>query len=186
MIDVIDFDEIDEHGAQDYSGTFAVDASELERHEVSGLGPVSIEIVAGPGNSPGEYVADGSVRFTADFECSRCVDPYPAATTSEIHVRFQPRAVLQAGEEEIELTETGELDVEFYAERHVPLRQLAIEQVQLSIPMKPLCTDGCLGLCSKCGANLNREPCNCENLFVDQRWTALQGIREQLLKKRDA
>ena len=31
------------------------------------------------------------------------------------------------------------------------------------IPMKPLCSDNCLGLCPKCGADLNIINCNCKS-----------------------
>jgi uncharacterized protein len=85
----------------------------------------------------------------------------------------------------VEIAGEEELDVEFYSQRTVPLRDLALEQVQLSMPMKPLCDENCLGLCPKCGANRSRQRCNCEVSIVDDRWNALQGIREELAKKKD-
>jgi uncharacterized protein len=88
-------------------------------------------------------------------------------------------------EEEIEIT-PDELDIEFYSQRAIPLRDLAIEQIQLSIPMKPLCDDNCLGLCPQCGVNRNRETCSCQASIADERWGALQGIREEIAKKRES
>jgi uncharacterized protein len=38
---------------------------------------------------------------------------------------------------------------------------MAAEQVYLEIPMKPLCSPECRGLCPRCGANLNTETCAC-------------------------
>lgn len=35
------------------------------------------------------------------------------------------------------------------------------EEIILSYPVKPLCKDGCKGLCPKCGKNLNEGGCNC-------------------------
>ena len=180
--DIINFDEVDEYGPQEYRGTFALDLSELEREEVSNLGAVEAEARVEAGNFAGEYVADGSVTFAADFECSRCVDPYPFAGTSTFHVRFRPRPEVTEENEEVEITQPEELDVEFYSERTIPLRDLAIEQVQLSIPMKPLCNDNCLGLCPGCGANRNKEGCRCATP-ADDRWGALADIRDQLAKK---
>jgi len=180
--DIINFDEVDEYGPQEYRGSFAVDVSELEREEVSNLGAVEAETRVEAGNFAGEYIADGSVTFAADFECSRCVDPYPFAGTSTFHVRFRPRPEVTEENEEVEITQPEELDVEFYSERTVPLRDLAIEQVQLSIPMKPLCNDNCLGLCPECGANRNKEQCRCATP-ADDRWGALADIRNQLAKK---
>ena len=183
MSDVINFDEIDEHGPQTYSGRFEIPASELDRDEVSGDTTIEIEARVEPAGTPGDYAADGSSRVTLDLNCSRCLDPYPFANTSNFHVRFRPRPEGSGEDEEVEIADAEELDVEFYSDRSVPLRDLAVEQIQLTIPMKPLCTDSCLGLCPKCGANRNREGCNCEEAVADDRWGALQGIREQLAKK---
>ncbi|HVS33400.1 MAG TPA: DUF177 domain-containing protein [Thermoanaerobaculia bacterium] len=185
MKDAIVFDDIDQHGPRNLSGTFEIPAAEVLRHEVAGLGSVTIDVRADKGSLPGEYIVDGSSRFTADLTCSRCVEPYPFANVSSFHVRFRPRPEGIEENEEIEISAQEELDVEFYSERTVPLRDLALEQIQLSIPMKPLCDESCLGLCPVCGANRTRESCECEASMVDDRWGALKGIREELNKKKN-
>lgn len=185
MIEVIDFNLIDEAGPQSYRAEFAIEPKELDREEVLALGPVSIQANAQTGDLPREYVADGTVSFTADLECSRCAEPFPFANASTFHVVFRPRPEASRENEEVEITAEEELDVEFYSERSIPLRDLALEQVQLSLPMKPLCDDNCLGLCPTCGANRTREKCACEESIVDDRWGALKGFREELSKKKD-
>ena len=35
------------------------------------------------------------------------------------------------------------------------------EEILLSFPAKILCSDSCKGLCPRCGADLNKEPCRC-------------------------
>jgi uncharacterized protein len=182
--DFIVFDEIDKYGPQTYSGAYQLTPQELGREELAGLGPISIEATAQKGDLPGEYLVDGSSRFTADFACSRCVELYPFANAATFHLRFRPRLDVSQENEEVEIA-SGDLDMEFYTERSVPLRDLAAEQVQLAIPMKPLCVEGCLGLCPNCGANRNREGCKCEASVVEERWGALRDFREQLAKKKD-
>lgn len=186
MSDVINFDEIDEHGPQTVHGRFELPVSEVDRGEVAGTATIVIDGRVEQGDSAGEYTLDGQSKVTMDLNCSRCLDPYPFANSSKFHVRFRPRPE-GSGEEnaEVEIAGEEELDVEFYSERKVPLRDLALEQIQLSIPMKPLCDESCLGLCPKCGANRLRERCNCETSTSDDRWAALQGIREVLAKKKD-
>jgi uncharacterized protein len=184
--ELILFDEIDKYGPQQYIRTLAVSPSEVNRHELASLGPLSIEAHARKGELPGEYVVDGTVRFTADLTCARCVEPFPFATSSAFHLRYRPRPVaLQQGNEELEIT-PHELDIEFYSERTGSLREVAMEQIQLSIPMKPLCHEQCLGLCPTCGANRNREDCQCEATIGDERWGALREIRQQIAKKRES
>ena len=38
---------------------------------------------------------------------------------------------------------------------------ILIEQLQLNVPMKPLCRPDCKGLCPDCGADLNEGACSC-------------------------
>jgi uncharacterized protein len=183
--EVIDFKTIDEHGPQTYRESFDVAVDELGRDEVLCLGNATITTTVKQGDLADEYIADGTVSFTADLDCSRCAEPYPIANTSTFHVRFRPRPEASEDNEEVEITDKEELDVEFYSERAVPLRDLALEQIQLSIPMKPLCDENCLGLCPTCGVNRTRERCSCETSIVDERWGALKDIREELAKKKD-
>ena len=186
MNDLIEFDVIDEHGPQTYRGTYDVPSDEMARVEVTESGgSMKIEATVSTGDTEGEYVADGTSTFTADLLCSRCLEPYPFANTSTFHVRFRPRPEVTEENEEVEITDAEELDVEFYSERTIPLRDLALEQIQLSIPMKPLCDESCLGLCPQCGANRSREACSCEASIVDERWDALKGIRDELTKKKN-
>lgn len=184
MNDVIDFKTIDELGPQTYRATFDVGAEELGRHELAGLGTVAIDVKVQPGHVESEYEADGTVSFTADLSCSRCAEPYPFANPSAFHVRFMPRPEAST-DEEVEITTEDELDVEFYSEPVIPLRELALEQVQLSIPMKPLCDENCLGLCPTCGVNRTREQCSCNEPVADERWGALKDLREELVRKKN-
>ena len=181
----IDFKTIDEQGPQSYRATFEVAVDELDRDELASVGSATIQAAVKKGDLAEEYVADGTVSFTADLTCSRCADPYPIANTSTFHVRFRPRPEISEENEEIEITDKEELDVEFYSQRAIPLRHLALEQIQLSLPMKPLCDESCLGLCPTCGVNRTRERCSCETSIVDDRWGALKDIRDELAKKKD-
>jgi uncharacterized protein len=187
MNDTISFDKVDKYGPQSYRGTYSVAPNELDRAEMAEPAEIAIEAKVEKGSLGGEYVIDGTSTFTAALACSRCLDPTPFANSSPFHVRFRPRPETSGLEnDEVEITEAEELDVEYYSEREFPLRDLAIEQIQLSIPMKPLCDDKCLGLCSQCGANRNREECSCTAAAGDDRWGALRGLRDELAKKNES
>jgi uncharacterized protein len=186
MHDVIEFKTIDDRGPQTYRATYDVGVAELNREEeVTGLGSVTIDVTVKPGDLEDEYYADGTVAFAADLVCSRCADPYPFANPSAFHVRFRPRPEASTENEEVEITDEDELDVEFYSGPAIPLRELALEQVQLSLPMKPLCDESCLGLCPTCAVNRTREKCSCNESVVDERWGALADLREELAKKKN-
>ncbi|MCU1348108.1 MAG: hypothetical protein JWO56_1138 [Acidobacteria bacterium] len=187
MNETISFDKVDKYGPQTLSAAYTVAPDELDRTEVAEAVEIAIEAKVDKGNLTGEYIVEGSFRLTAALACSRCLDPTPFANDSTFHVRFRPRPeTLGPDSEEVEITEAEELDVEYYSEREIPLRDFAIEQIQLSIPMKPLCDDKCFGLCSQCGANRNREECSCAVAVGDDRWGALQGLRDELAKKHES
>lgn len=45
----------------------------------------------------------------------------------------------------------------------IDLTSVVNETVMANMPFNFLCKDDCLGLCPKCGTNLNKEKCNCNN-----------------------
>ena len=45
--------------------------------------------------------------------------------------------------------------------------------------MKVLCKDNCKGICSRCGANLNKGDCGCDTWVPDPRMAAIQDIFKQ-------
>ena len=46
----------------------------------------------------------------------------------------------------------------------------------LAMPMKPICSEDCRGLCPQCGANLNEETCDCRSDEIDERWEGLKDL----------
>ncbi len=55
-----------------------------------------------------------------------------------------------------------------------------MEQLELNIPMKPLCRPDCKGLCPTCGADRNETACSCEEPTADSRWAALAALKSRL------
>jgi len=50
-------------------------------------------------------------------------------------------------------------------------------------PMQPLCRPNCLGLCPRCGYNLNQGPCACPRQEADARWAALTDLADRLKRE---
>ena len=46
----------------------------------------------------------------------------------------------------------------------------------LNVPMKPVCSDTCAGICVKCGVDLNETTCDCDRNVRDHRWDALLAL----------
>jgi uncharacterized protein len=66
-----------------------------------------------------------------------------------------------------------------YRDESIDLGHVVLEQFVLALPMKPLCQDECRGLCPVCGANRNREACECKQEWIDPRLAALADLKKQ-------
>lgn len=129
----------------------------LERPELLSLEPVGFTGTlqkADPG-----FVLTGELEVAGQIACSRCLAPVPFSRLGEVSWLFAPAHRRPTGEE-TELT-ARDLDVVWYEDFVVPFDPLVEEQVQLELPMKPLCRPDCLGLCPTCGADRNAGPCDC-------------------------
>ncbi len=116
----------------------------------------------------------GTYRTRLELACSRCLQPFEVPLETEFDVRYLPAAD-STGEVEHEIAE-DELEVAYYRDGALDVVGLLREQLQLALPMKPLCSDACRGLCPECGANLNRTECGCAPKWEDPRLTPLKGL----------
>jgi len=111
----------------------------------------------------------GSLTGRVETPCDRCAAP----AGLDVAQRFElfEEAPL-SGEERVEpglLRRKGrtlELDV----------AGLLWEEFVLALPVKPLCSEGCMGLCPACGKDLNAGPCPCGGTDMDPRMAALRGL----------
>jgi uncharacterized protein len=79
------------------------------------------------------------------------------------------------GEEEREIQE-DDFEISYYRDDQIDLNELLREQFYLALPMKPLCSEECKGLCPQCGINRNTATCACATEWEDPRLAALRGI----------
>jgi len=80
---------------------------------------------------------------------------------------------------EIEL-KYDDMDVGFYDGVCLDVDLVAVEQIELSLPMRFICREECRGLCYRCGANLNEEACLCAKEETDSRMAALLEFRKRM------
>jgi uncharacterized protein len=119
----------------------------------------------------------GRVATRLELQCGRCLDPYEIAVESPFELRYVPQSE-NSGEGEREIGE-DDLTTAYYREGALDVTELLREQFQLALPMKPLCSDACRGLCSVCGTNLNRASCDCSPRWEDPRLAPLKGLLDR-------
>lgn len=115
----------------------------------------------------------GTVSASLELTCSRCLEPFQLPVTSNFDLRYLPQSENVGDEREIRGDEFSE---SFYRDDVIDLGQLMEEQFYLALPMKPLCTPDCKGLCSNCGTNLNVATCDCQVRWEDPRLAALKAL----------
>jgi uncharacterized protein len=123
------------------------------------------------------FEATGQVRTRLELECGRCLDPYeiPVDATFELRYVPLPHGEGEAAEAEREIEE-DDLTTAYYRDGALDIADLLREQFQLALPMKPLCSEACRGLCAHCGANLNRTECECAPAWEDPRLAPLKSL----------
>jgi uncharacterized protein len=65
-----------------------------------------------------------------------------------------------------------------YGENTIDITDQVHDVLMLGLPVKPLHSDLCKGLCAVCGADLNEETCGCAETSPDGRWNALENLNE--------
>ena len=120
------------------------------------------------------FSVTGTVRAVLEVECSRCLEPFEVPVESAFDLRYVPQEE-NAGEGEREIGD-DDLTTAFYREGMLDLIDLMREQFVLALPMKPLCSEACRGLCAVCGTNLNKGQCDCAPRWEDPRLAALKSL----------
>jgi uncharacterized protein len=106
-----------------------------------------------------DILVRGHLAGHLELACSRCLEAFTAPVAADFDLLLAPGPPALRPEEE-ELSRT-DLDLDYYTGEVVDLESLLREQIILLAPLKPLCDENCKGLCFHCGANLNRETCQC-------------------------
>ena len=108
-------------------------------------------------------VVHGKLKANWNSECRRCLRPMHDVAEVEVHELYQavisdPDAYLITGEQ-------------------LDLMEMVRENVLLAVPLAPLCSADCPGLCLQCGADLQTGVCGCKREVRDERWAALDALK---------
>ncbi len=123
------------------------------------------------------YRVTGRVETRLRLECGRCLEPFDIPVDSAFELRYVP-VPAGSGDADAEVAE-DDLTTAYYKDETLDLGELLHEQFVLALPMKPLCSDACKGLCPSCGTNLNKGTCDCKPAWTDPRLAALQGLLDR-------
>ena len=121
-----------------------------------------------------ELFFQGHISSNVVGHCGRCLEEYAFPLETDFNVVLVPKAETPAPEAELS---DDELDLSVYEGDEIDLAPLLREQIILALPTRPLCNEGCKGLCPGCGVNLNVEHCRCAAAVGDPRLAVLRNIK---------
>ena len=106
---------------------------------------------------------EGGIRTTVRLSCGRCLVEFISPLESTFALTYSRQAPAEGGRSEPgpHAIETAETDLVYFQGDEIDLTDGVQEQVVLSLPLRPLCSEGCKGLCARCGADLNQGACGC-------------------------
>jgi uncharacterized protein len=120
----------------------------------------------------GGVVLTGVVASTWVGECRRCLRPVTGELVATVREVFE--RVPRAGEGQVIDT-----DAETYplTGDTLDLSAMARDALLLDLPLAPLCSADCAGLCPTCGTDLADGSCDCTEAVGNPVWAALDALR---------
>lgn len=101
-----------------------------------------------------------SVDASVDVQlkCRRCLEIYQGKISTHFDYKYEKTD--DSKKLESEFLDT--LDTRYYMEDSLNLSEDVRQALLLEMPVWPLCSEDCKGLCPKCGQDLNKGTCYCE------------------------
>lgn len=119
-----------------------------------------------------QVLVSGGFQAVAAAVCDRCTEGFQQRYDAEVHILILRTAAGRGVDPEDSWVLRFDRGI-------VQLDAQLAEAVLLAEPQQSLCSEGCLGLCARCGDNLNQGPCGCPPDPVDDRWAKLARLRDR-------
>ena len=173
---IIDLKAIPQEGSKSYEFRLAKDwwNPDGRSDQISGFDtPLTVRIEIYKAGD--KYILEGQLAGSLQVACDRCLRNYIRDLDSEFRV-FMALPPADMEETEIELLEE-DMEIGFIRDEEIDLDEIIREQLYLSLPIKNLCKEDCLGLCPKCGSDLNEGDCMCEKEPGHPGFSKLKGLK---------
>jgi uncharacterized protein len=142
--------------------------------ELSGLftGPVTVSYDLN--HTFGKVYAKIQAQAVVHLDCSRCLKAFDQAVSSNFLVQFEekPERLTMTGAD----PDDPEPSVAFLVDGELHLGEEIRQELELQVPLRPLCKPNCAGLCPRCGADLNNGPCGCDLTPQNSPFAKLKGL----------
>ena len=108
-----------------------------------------------------ELLVAAEVTAVVRAACARCLEEFEMPLVATFEALYVPFSQMDMTGPASHRAEGESQRVLYYSGGEVDLGEQVVEALSLAVPMKPLCSSDCRGICPTCGANLNEAECNC-------------------------
>ena len=145
----------------------------------------NVEIEGRAYRAAADLLVEGRIRGEVELTCSRCLKRFRAPIREPFRLVLEPAGSrvpadpdgadalaadgLYLGDE----AETG-----WFRGQTLQLDRFVGELLSLALPMQPVCTEGCKGLCPRCGVDRNAESCNCAESRPESPFAVLGKLKK--------
>lgn len=157
------------------AGAFAEFVSLIEAGEVRFIEPVSSKIKLSRVGAM--YEVEGSSSTMLRLECGRCLCEFDVPLSVEYSLTYVRELPSVETDEDGELLSAEDMGLTLLEGDEIDIADAIQEQVLMSIPMRPLCSQGCKGLCQHCGTDLNQGACGCSKPSINIKFAALKDYK---------
>jgi uncharacterized protein len=106
-----------------------------------------------------KFVLEGDMAGSVRIRCDRCLNDFESEIRTSFKLFFTQSSRYEK-KAEVELLEE-DMETGFINGEEINLDDIFREQLYLTLPIKSLCKEECLGLCPICGTDLNVQGCQC-------------------------
>lgn len=104
-----------------------------------------------------EIFINGKISTCLSFICCRCLSPFEFKVDSGFDLVYLPEE-LDDFKEKLDGEDINKL---FYHGPKIDLKEVLLEQLNFTFPLRPLCSKACQGICPVCGKVISAGKCSC-------------------------
>jgi len=146
-----------------------------EDTELSCVSPIKgrLEIA----NTGSLVLVNGKIKADVRLTCSRCLTDLVIPVEAQVDEQFR---LVQVGDAWMVMSEDEDEAASDLVENNIlDVEELLRQNLLVAIPIQPLCTRDCKGLCPTCGQNLNSGQCACPPEVVESPFQALADLLKE-------
>jgi uncharacterized protein len=132
-----------------------------------------------------DVALEGSVAGRVGLECSRCAKRYSHALRDEFRLLLEPIGSREPADPE---SATGlarfgvclgeDLEAGWFRGPRIRLEDFFGEVIALAVPIQPLCSETCPGICPHCGVDRGQTQCSCVDEKIESPFAVLAKLKD--------